>query len=162
MQSKLTENAGAIEASAAPPRQKPSNYPPAFAAKMAGRVKRPLGDIFGLKNFGVNLTTLPCGASSSLHHRHSHQDEFIYVVAGTPTLFTDKGAVKLEPGMCAGFPAGGTTHHLLNEGHEDAIILEIGDRSHGDKVAYPDDDLVAVQTDSGTWRFEHKDGSAYE
>jgi uncharacterized cupin superfamily protein len=112
---------------------------------VAGRIKRALGDVFGLRNFGVNLTTLQSGASTALHHRHSRQDEFVYVVHGFPTLFTDSGAVRLRPGMCAGFPAGGTAHHLVNEGPEDAVILEIGDRSPNDTDEYPDDDLVATR-----------------
>lgn len=151
----------AIDAAAAPPRSKPSNYPPLFVARMEGRVKRPLGDLFGLKNFGVNLTTLPPGASSALHHRHSRQDEFIYVLAGCPTLFTDAGPVQLRPGMCAGFPAKGTAHHLRNDGPGDALILEVGDRSPDDTVAYPDDDLVGARKSDGTWAFEHKDGTMY-
>ncbi len=43
----------AIDAATAPARTKPSNYPEPFAARMANRVKRPLGDLFGLKAFGV-------------------------------------------------------------------------------------------------------------
>ena len=57
-----------IMAAKAPPRTKPSNYPEPFASRMAGRVKRPLGDLFGLTNFGVNLTRLMPGAVSALHH----------------------------------------------------------------------------------------------
>jgi uncharacterized cupin superfamily protein len=78
-------------ASEAPPRAKITNYPEPFAARVGGRLKRPLGDLFGLRNFGVNLTRLAPGAVSSLHHRHSRQDEFIYVVEGEATLFTDRG-----------------------------------------------------------------------
>lgn len=58
-----------------PPRSQPSLYPPPFAARMTGRIKRALGDVFGLSNFGVNLTELAPGAVSSLRHGHSHQDE---------------------------------------------------------------------------------------
>src|SRR3954469_2066592 len=97
----------AILASEAPPRTKPSNYPEPFFSRMSGREKRPLGDLFGLKNFGVNLTTLHPGGESALLHRHSKQDEFIYVLQGNPTLVTDRGEVTLAPGMCAGFPAQG-------------------------------------------------------
>ena len=64
----------AFPAAEAPPRDKRTNYPEPFAARVAGRTKRPLGDIFGLRNFGVNLTRLAPGAASSLHHRHSRQD----------------------------------------------------------------------------------------
>ena len=37
-------------------------YPPPYAAALAGREKRALGDAFGLSQFGVNLTTLKPGA----------------------------------------------------------------------------------------------------
>ena len=53
----------AIAALDAPPRGKASNYPQPFAARMEGRQKRPLGDLFGLTNFGVNLTRLAPGGS---------------------------------------------------------------------------------------------------
>jgi uncharacterized cupin superfamily protein len=151
----------AIVASNAPPRTKPSNYPEPFASRMAGRVKSPLGDLFGLKSFGVNLTRLPPGAVSTLHHQHSRQDEFIYVLEGEPTLFTDAGEVQLRPGMAAGFASNGTAHHLENRTGRDCVILEIGDRPEGDEVRYPADDIEAVMGQDGKWKFAHKDGEPY-
>ena len=151
----------AIPAAEVPVRTKPSNYPEPFASRMAGREKRPLGDFFGLANFGVNLTRLAPGAMSALRHAHSRQDEFVYVLQGTPTLYTDEGATPLEPGMCAGFKAGtGNGHHLVNHGDDDVVYLEIGDRTPGDSGSYPDDDLVALSV-NGKWTFAHKDGSPY-
>ena len=41
----------AVVADEAPPRTKASNYPEPFA-QMTGRRKQPLGDLFGLTNFG--------------------------------------------------------------------------------------------------------------
>ncbi len=150
-----------VMAAEAEPRAKASNYPEPFASRVAGRVKRPLGDMFGLKNFGVNLMRLPPGAVSALHHRHTRQDEFIYVVEGEPTLFTDAGETRLCPGMVAGFPAGGTAHHLENHTGRDCVILEVGDRSAGDEVNYPFDDIAAVIGDDGKRCFVHNDGTAY-
>lgn len=152
----------ALDAASAPPRTKPSNYPEPFAARMAGRVKRPLGDLFGLTNFGVNLTRLAPGGVSALRHAHTRQDEFIYILEGEPTLVTDAGETPLKPGMCAGFKAGtGDGHHLINRGDRDAVYLEIGDRSPGDAASYPDDDIRATLTDTGQWVFTRKDGRAY-
>jgi len=152
----------AIVASEAPPRTTPSNYPEPFASRMAGRIKRPLGDLFGLGNFGVNLTTLLPRASSSLRHAHSRQDEFIYILSGSPTLHTDDGMMRLGPGMCAGFKAGtGNAHRLLNETDDEVVYLEIGDRTPGDMAVYPDDDLQALMAE-GKWHFRRKDGTAYE
>ena len=151
----------AISAHAAAPRAKASNYPAEFAARVAGRLKRPLGDLFGLKNFGVNLTTLAPGAASALFHRHSRQDEFIYMLEGKLTLFTEEGEQELTPGMCFGFRAGGTAHQLVNRSGADATYLEIGDRSAGDAVTYPQDDLEAVLGPERSWIFTRKDGTPY-
>ena len=157
----MTEIPIAIEAAVAPLRAKASNYPEPFASRMAARLKRPLGELFGLANFGVNLTTLKPGGVSALRHAHTKQDEFVYVLQGRPTLVTDAGPTPLAPGHCAGFRAGtGNAHHLVNETDEDVVYLEMGDRTPGDAASYPDDDLVAARID-GQWRFTHKDGTLY-
>ncbi len=151
----------AVIADQMPPRSKPSVYPEPFASLMKGRVKITLGDLFELKNFGVNLTRLLPKAISALRHSHSKQDEFIYILSGSPTLVTDEGRTILQPGMCAGFKAGtGNGHHLVNDSLEDVVYLEIGDRTPNDEASYPDDDLKA-SLENGQWKFTHKDGSAY-
>ena len=151
----------ALLAAEVPARSKPSVYPEPFASRMAGREKRVLGDLFGLANFGVNLTRLAPDASSALRHAHAKQDEFIYILEGRPTLHTDEGRRTLAPGMCAGFKAGtGNGHRLINETSEVVVYLEVGDRSAGDEVVYPDDDLQATLVD-GQWMFCHKDGTPY-
>lgn len=151
----------ALAAKQVPPRVKPSNYPEPFRSRMLKREKRALGDAFGIRNFGVNLTRLVPGGESALLHRHSKQDEFIYVLEGHPTLVTDRGERELAPGDCAGFAAGGVAHHLVNRSGVDVLYLEVGDRSSGDSGAYPADDLEARLGPEG-WVFTHKDGSAYE
>ena len=151
----------AMEAAKAEPRSKSSNYPEPFASRVAGRIKRPLGDPFGLKNFGVNLTTLKPGAQSALLHRHSRQDEFIYILEGNPVLITESGETALHPGMCAGFPAAGLAHHLVNNTATDVLYLEIGDRTPGDEASYPADDLQAALDVDGKWVFTRKDGRPY-
>jgi uncharacterized cupin superfamily protein len=157
----MSDLPAALMAADTPPRLKPSNYPEPFASRVAGRLKHPLGDLFGLKNFGVNLTRLAPGAISALHHGHSRQDEFIYVLEGEPTLFTAAEETQLRPGMVAGFAAGGAAHHLENRTEQDCVILEIGDRAEGDAVSYPSDDIQAVMGEDGRWRFTHKNGEAY-
>jgi uncharacterized cupin superfamily protein len=152
----------AIRAAEAPPKARQSNYPEPFASLMAGRQKRPLGDLFGLANFGVNLTRLPPGAVSALRHTHSKQDEFIYILEGAPTLVTNAGETPLSPGMCSGFRAGnGDAHQLVNRSQADVVYLEVGDRTAGDAGSYPDDDLCAVFGTDGKWQFTHKNGKPY-
>lgn len=151
----------AIKATDAPARTKRSNYPEPFASQMNGRIKHPLGDLFGLTNFGINLTRLVPGGVSSLRHAHTKQDEFIYILQGRPTLHTNEGRTVLAPGMCAGFKAGsGNAHRLMNETSEEVVYLEAGDRTAGDEAYYPDDDIQAQLVD-GRWKFTRKDGTPY-
>lgn len=151
----------AINSVDVPIRAKPSVYPAPFSVLMEGREKRQLGEFFGIKNFGVNLTHLKPNAQSALMHRHSKQDEFIYVVEGNPVLITDTEETQLSPGMCAGFPAGGSAHRIINRTDKDVYFLEVGDRTPKDEVTYPHDDLKAILGDDGQWKFTRKDGTSY-
>lgn len=152
----------AIVAFEAPPRAKQTGYPADMAKMVAGRTKHPLGDLFGLSNFGVNLTRLAPGAYSALRHAHAKQDEFVYLLEGEAVLITNAGETLLKPGMCAGFKAGtGDAHHLHNRSHDDVVFLEVGDRSAGDSVNYPDNDVVAVFGPDGKWTYRRKDGTPY-
>jgi uncharacterized cupin superfamily protein len=149
-----------VAADVAPPVRQ-SGYPEPFAAMVSGRVKRRLGDVFGLKNFGVNLTRLQPGSISALRHAHAIQDEFIYVLEGEVILLTDAGDAALGAGHCAGFRAGGASHQIVNRSESVAVYLEIGDRLPHDVVTYPKDDLKALNGADGAWRFVHRDGSPY-
>ena len=150
----------AIIASEAPARPPVSGFPADLADKLAGRQKRPLGDVFGLANFGVNLTRLAPGAASSMRHAHSRQDEFVYILEGTPVLVTEAGETPLAPGMCAGFAAGtGDAHRLVNRTASDVLLLEVGCRTPLDRVTYPEDDLAGEADAAGRFHYRRKDGT---
>ncbi|HEV2301409.1 MAG TPA: cupin domain-containing protein [Stellaceae bacterium] len=158
------ERPQAIIAAEVPESRPPYGYPEPYGSRVraAGRMRRPLGEVFGLTNFGVNLTRLPPGALSALRHTHTREDELVYILEGEPTLVTGAGETRLHPGMCAGFKAGsGNAHHLVNRGDKDAVFLEIGDRDRGDTVVYPDDDLGRALSPEGRRIFVHRDGSPY-
>lgn len=142
--------------------EKQTSYPEPFAFLVKGRTKRKLGNYFGLSNFGVNLTHLSPGAVSALLHCHSKQDEFIYILEGSPTLAMGAEEVQMSPGDCVGFPAGSDlAHQLVNRSSLIVTYIEIGDRSPGDKVNYPDDDIAINIAPNGELGFTHKDGSPY-
>ncbi|MCY3813693.1 MAG: cupin domain-containing protein [Gammaproteobacteria bacterium] len=150
----------AITAASVKPRRG-SSYPPPFDTPCAGREKHALGDAFGLTDYGVNQVTLPPGTASSQRHWHSQEDEFVYILAGNPTLVTDSGRTPLRPGMCAGFPAGsGDGHHLLNETDEAVSYLEVGSRRVDDDVEYSDIDMRIIGRGRGDG-YLHKDGTPY-
>ena len=140
-----------------------SVYPAQFAEAVRGRAKRALGDLFGLDQFGVNITDLAPGAASALCHWHSAEDEFIYILEGTPTLVTDSGEELLGPGDCAGFKAGSRVGHcLVNRSDRPVVYLEMGSRrTDDDHVDYPGIDMLVVPDGSGKRRLVHRDGTPY-
>ena len=105
---------------------------------------------------------LPPGCWSSQRHWHSHEDEFIYVLAGEVTLVTDAGAELLRAGDAAGFRAGDPDGHTLqNRSVVDALVLEVGTRAPAqDLTTYPGIDLLAP-AGSVPAIFTHLDGAPY-
>jgi uncharacterized cupin superfamily protein len=140
-----------------------SLYPPPFGQPCSNRERRGLGDAAGLTHFGVNLMRLPPGAWSSQRHWHSHEDEFVYVLAGEVTLVSDAGTEVLRAGDAAGFKAGDPDGHTLqNRSQQDALVLEVGTRSPGqDVTTYPGIDLLAP-AGSVPARFTRLDGTPYK
>lgn len=135
-----------------------SDYPAPHNAPCLARVRRALGDAFGLSQFGVNLLDLPPGTWSSQRHWHEHQDEFVYVLEGEVVLVTDEGETVLTPGMTAGFRAGsGNGHHLVNRSDRTVRVLEVGTRSVEEVAHYSDIDMM-VREDASGWGYFTKDG----
>jgi uncharacterized cupin superfamily protein len=134
-----------------------SGYPPPFDGPCAERTRRRLGDAGKLRDFGVNLMTLPPGGWSSQRHWHSHEDEFVYVLEGELKLVEDDTEVIVRAGECAAFPKGtGVGHHFINEASTTAVYLEIGSRHPEDLTTCSDIDMMSANADG---RFVRKDGS---
>jgi len=144
---------------AAVPERKGVGYPKPFQEPCAERIRQRLGDAGGLKDFGVNLMRLPAGGWSSQRHWHSHEDEFVYVLAGELVLVEDEGETVLHAGDAAAFPKNtGNGHHLINRGAETAVYLEVGSRQPQDLTTCSDIDMQSANADG---RFVHKDGTPY-
>jgi len=138
-----------------------TGYPEPYFSRMGQGDWRRLGEVFGLTQYGFNLETLQPDAESALRHWHTLEDEFVYVLEGELMLITDEGATPMTAGMCVGFKAGvKNAHHLANRSTGPARYLVIGARVPGDSCFYPDDDLMWIDTEHGTYP-AHKDGTPY-
>jgi len=136
-------------------------YPAPFDVPCRARARTKLGDAAGLTQFGVNLLRLPPGAWSSQRHWHTSEDEFVYVLAGQVVLVTDAGEETLRAGDAAGFPAGDTNGHCLqNRSDGEAILLEIGSRVSDDAGHYSDIDMLAP-ADGKPAIYTRRDGTPY-
>jgi uncharacterized cupin superfamily protein len=117
--------------------------PELFEGKRQGRP----GKDVNMSQFGVNYVVLEPGSATALRHWHEQEDEFVYVLEGTPTLIDNNGEHQLEAGQFARFPAGEANgHHFINHSKKDVELLVIGSRRPGDDVChYPDDDLGPIK-----------------
>ncbi len=100
-----------------------------------------VGVAVGLTHIGVRFVDLPPGQRSTLPHAHSVEDEFCYVLEGTPDLWQDGHLHRLAPGDAVGFPAGtGIAHALINNTSAPVRLISLGERRRpGDRIIYPTD-----------------------
>jgi uncharacterized cupin superfamily protein len=134
-------------------------YPSPFDEPCRKRRRIKIGDAAGLTQFGVNLCTLPPGAWSSQRHWHTRCDELIQVVEGEVVLVTDEGEEILRAGDWAGFKAGDTDGHCLqNRSQKPVVLLEIGTRDPADEARYSDLDMITLAGKPG---YHHRDGTPY-
>ncbi len=144
------------------PAQSGSSYPEPFRSRMGEGRWQPLGDLFGLTQFGMNLEVLEPGAQSALRHWHTLADELVYLLEGELVLITNEGEFTMTAGMCIGFKAGeNNAHHLINRSDKAARMMVVGSRIPGDTAFYPDDDIAWFRTESKRLAV-HKDGRPYE
>ena len=141
-----------------------SGYPEPYRSRVLPREKRQLGNALGLRQLGINLTSLPPGKESSMRHWHTREEEFVFVLEGEVLLRTDAGEQLLRAGCCAGFPAGsGDGHQLVNRSDQPAIYLEVGTRDCADEVFYADPEVdMHFSPTAANGKFTHKDGRPYE
>lgn len=112
----------------------------------AGRAERmgrdaDYGRQFGFETLGIHHLRLPPGRRSSLPHAESAEDEFVFVLEGTPDVWLDGVLHRLVPGDAVGFRAGtGLAHTFLNNTGTDVRLIVAGDRPRPEnRILYPVD-----------------------
>src|SRR5689334_19624185 len=99
----------------------------------------PLGRHFGLKALGIHHERLLPGRRTSYPHAESAEEEFVYVLQGTPEVWLDGTLHRLKPGDGVGFPAGtGLAHSFLNNTEFEVRLLVVGQTTRPEnRVFYP-------------------------
>ena len=90
--------------------------------------RAPLARNAGLTRLGINHERLPPGRRTSYPHAESDEEEFVYVLEGTPDVWLDGRLHRLRSGQSVGFPAGtGLAHTFINDTDTDVRLLVIGE-----------------------------------
>ncbi len=109
----------------------------------------PFGRHFGLTRLGIHHERLLPGRRTSYPHAESAEEEFVYVIAGTPDVWLDGELHRLRPGDAVGFPPGtGICHCFLNNTAGEVRLLVIGEtRKPENRVFYPCNPEQATRRD---------------
>jgi uncharacterized cupin superfamily protein len=94
---------------------------------------------FNLMRLGVHHERLLPGRRVSWPHAEADEEEFIYVLEGTPDLWLDGYLKRLKPGDGVGFQAGtGIAHTFINNSESDVRLLVVGEASRQrSRIHYP-------------------------
>ena len=118
------------------------------------------GKKIGASRLGMTVYELPPGQAVCPYHFEWTDEEWLFVLAGTPTLRTPEGERVLEPGDVVCFPAGPDGAHLVRATDELARVGIISTKNPVGIAEYPDSDKVGVWADGTHYmlrRSEHLD-----
>jgi uncharacterized cupin superfamily protein len=99
----------------------------------------PFGRVFGFTRLGIHHEVLPPGRRTSWPHAEKTEEEFVYVIEGTPDVWLDGVLHRLQPGDGVGFkPGTGLAHTFINNTGQPVRLLVVGDTNRTDnQVHYP-------------------------
>jgi len=109
-----------------------------FLNPNARRINKSLGDMGGLTAFGFHLIEVLPGHWSTEFHTHHHEDECVYVLAGTAEVRIGDHEYLVEPGDFIAYPKGGEPHTMRNVGATSLICIVVGERADHDVGDFPE------------------------
>src|SRR6476620_5510596 len=108
-----------------------------------------VGTLLGAARTGLSVYELPPGQAVGPYHYEDHQEEWLLVVSGTPTLRHPGGEDELEPWDLVFFPSGPAGAHLVRNNNESTarVAMFSSMAAAVGAVVYPDSDMIWVWTD---------------
>jgi uncharacterized cupin superfamily protein len=99
----------------------------------------PLSAALGITRIGIHHVRLLPGRRTSYPHAESTEQEFAYVLEGTPDAWIDGVLHPLREGDSVAFPAGtGICHTFINNTDAVVRLMVIGERPKDDnRIRYP-------------------------
>ena len=97
----------------------------------------PLSRPLGLTRLGIHHESLPPGSRTSWPHAEELEEEFFYVLEGTPDVWIDGELFRLKAGDAMAFvPGTGIGHTVINNTEEHVRILVVGENFAKSKITY--------------------------
>jgi uncharacterized cupin superfamily protein len=96
------------------------------------------------------------------YHWEAGREEWLLVLAGTPTVRTPEGEHELRPGDLVCFPTGPEgAHQVLNRSDERVRYVFVSNATLPNVVVYPDSGKFGVRTEEGRHIFREADAVPY-
>ncbi len=94
---------------------------------------------FKLTHLGIHHERLMPGRRTSWPHAEADEEEFVFVIEGTPDLWLDGHLRRLKPGDGVGFPSHtGIAHTIINNTEKDVRLMVVGEPSRrAARINYP-------------------------
>jgi uncharacterized cupin superfamily protein len=106
-----------------------------------------MGRSLGAQRTGASVYELRPGQAICPYHYEYAEEEWVLVLAGTPTLRTPAGSERLAPWDVAFFTTGPDgAHQIRNEGDETARVLMWSEVTQVAATVYPDSDKIGIWT----------------
>ena len=115
----------------------------------ASRSRRGVAHELGLRSLGASVYELPAGQWTFPHHYHHGVEEWLYVVAGAPTLRDTAGERVLAPGDVVCFPSGPDGAHAVRGPGRVVIFSGVAAAGATSVSVYPDSDKLGVRPPGG-------------
>ena len=129
----------------------------------AWRARRGVAGELGLGLLGASVYELPDGQSSFPYHYHHGVEEWLYVVAGQPTLRDPTGERALAPGDLVCFPSGPVGAHAVRGPGRVVMFSGVAAAEVATLSVYPDSDKVGARPpDGGPDRLNFRRGDAVD
>jgi uncharacterized cupin superfamily protein len=105
------------------------------------------GPQLGAKESGATVYELPPGQAICPYHYEYGEEEWLLVLAGTPTLRTPEGEEQIGPWEMVFFPSGPDGAHSVRNHTESPVrVLMFSTRKPVAVAVYPDSDKIGVFT----------------
>ncbi len=102
-------------------------------------------EAIGAERIGATVYELAPGKRICPYHWHVAEEEWLYVIRGTPTLRTPDGERVLREGDVVVFPVGPDgAHAVTNATDEPVRVMMISSRAEFEMCVYPDSGKVGV------------------
>jgi uncharacterized cupin superfamily protein len=111
--------------------------------------RRGLPGEVGLRLLGASVYELPHGQWTFPYHYHHGVEEWLYVVAGAPTLRDVAGERVLAPGDLVCFPSGPDGAHAVRGPGRVLMFSGVAAAQATSVSVYPDSDKLGVRPPSG-------------